>query len=86
MTTTTTAANNLLAPENSSSFPCYINGELTETKSKFPVFDPHDRTRVIRAVYGVNVEEAATAVEAAAEALVGSSIVTSSLLEKLTLY
>lgn len=64
-------ATNLLDPANKLLFPCFVNGEPRRTKATFPVFDPHDRTRTLRDIYGVDVDEAAIAVEAAADALFG---------------
>lgn len=66
------AATNLLSPENNSPFPCFVNGEPVKTKATFPVFDPHDKTHVLRDVYGADAEEAASAVQAAGDALFGS--------------
>lgn len=65
-------ATNLLSLENNSLFPCFVNGEPVKTKATFSVFDPHDKNRVIRDVYGADAEEAAGAVRAAADALSGS--------------
>lgn len=62
----------LLHIKDDSPFPSFVNGEVMKTKATFPVFDPHDRTRVLHQVYGVDAEEAGIAVEAAADALFGS--------------
>jgi hypothetical protein len=56
---------------NDSHFPCFVNGGLSTTKSTFKVIDPHERSRTLREVYCVDVEESAKAIDSAAEALVG---------------
>lgn len=58
---------------NTSPFHCFVNGELTTTKSTFKVTDPHKRSRVLHEVYCADVEESAKAIEVAADALVGGS-------------
>lgn len=62
----------LLNIKGDSPFPSIVNGEALKTKATFPVFDPHNRSRVLHQVYGVDTEEAGIAVEAAADALFGS--------------
>lgn len=63
---------NILAA-TSTPLPGLVHGQLVPTSNTYTVIDPHDPKTTIREVYCVNEKEAATAIESAAEALVGKS-------------